>query len=150
MSESAQNDYTIAENLRWFGAVYVAALLLVGFAVGMLRAAAGIELPSTGIGIGVYVALVYLAGNRFAARRGFNWTSRDRHNLALGYLILAVLVSCALMALMFVIEPASIAMLSGLGNMIAIVIAIVLVVALLYYGMARLALKLIARRGGQQ
>ena len=149
MSDSAQFDYTIAENLRWFGAVYVAALLLVGFAIGMLRAAAGIELPSTGIGIGVYVALVYLAGNRFAGRRGFNWTSGDRHNLALGYLIIAVVVSCLLMAAMFALEPASLAMLSNLSGMIGILIAIVLAVALLYYGMARVALKLIARRGGQ-
>lgn len=150
MSESTQTDYTIAENLRWFAAVYVAALLLVGFAVGMLRAAAGVELPSTGIGIGIYVALVFLAGNRFAGRRGYNWTSRDRHNLALGYLIIAVVTSCLLMAAMFVLEPASLAMVSGLGSMAGILIAIIVGVALLYYGAARLMLKLIARRGGQQ
>jgi len=41
-------------------------------------------------------------------------------------------------------------MMSGLGSMIGVVVAIVLGVALLYYGMARLMLKLIARRGGRQ
>lgn len=150
MSEDAQTDYTIAENLRWFAAVYVAGLLLVGFVVGMLRAAAGLELPSTGIGIGIYAALVYLAGSRFAARRGYNWTSRDRHNLALGYLITAIVVSCVLMAAMLIIEPSALAMFSNLGGIAGILIAIILGVALLYYGMARIMLKLIARRGGQQ
>ena len=148
MSETAQPGYTVAENLRWFAVAYLIALILFGFLVNLLRNA-GVDIPQTGVGVGIYAGAVLAAGSRFAGRRG-DWTSRDRHNLALGYLIIAILVSCALMAAMFVIEPATFAMMSGLGSMIGVVVAIVLGVALLYYGMARLMLKLIARRGGRQ
>jgi hypothetical protein len=147
VSETAQPTYTVAANLRWFAVVYVVALILLRFIVNLLRTV-GVDLPSTGIGIGVFAALVYLAGSRFAARR--EWTGRDRHNLALGYVVVAILVSCSLMAIVIAIDPATASMLTGIGNMIGVVLAIAAGVALFYYGMARLMLMMLARRGKQQ
>lgn len=147
MSDAAQPTYTVAANLRWFAVVYVVALILLGFVVNLLRAA-GVDLPSTGIGIGVFAALVYLAGSRFAARRA--WIGRDRHNLALGYVIIAIAVSCTLMAIVLAIDPATAAMLSGIGDVLGVVLAIAAGVALFYYGMARLMLMMLARKGKQQ
>ncbi|QGZ95169.1 ABZJ_00895 family protein [Terricaulis silvestris] len=147
MSEAAQPTYSVAANLRWFAVVYIVALILLGFIVNLLRTV-GVDLPSTGIGIGVFAALVYLAGSRFAARR--EWTGRDRHNLALGYVAVAITVSCTLMAIVMLLDPATAAMLMGIGDMIGVVLAIAAGVALFYYGMARLMLMMLARRGKQQ
>jgi hypothetical protein len=147
VSEAAQPTYSVAANLRWFAVVYIVALILLGFIVNLLRTV-GVDLPSSGIGIGVFAALVYLAGSRFAARR--EWTGRDRHNLALGYVVVAILVSCLLMAIVLALDPAAASMLAGAGQMIGVILAIVVGVAVIYYGMARLMLMMLARRGKQQ
>jgi hypothetical protein len=147
VSEAAQPTYSVAANLRWFAVVYIVALILLGFIVNLLRTV-GVDLPSSGIGIGVFAALVYLGGSRFAARR--EWTGRDRHNLALGYVVVAILVSCLLMAIVLALDPAAASMLAGAGQMIGVILAIVVGVAVIYYGMARLMLMMLARRGKQQ
>lgn len=144
MSEAAAPTYTIAANLRWFAVVYVVALILLGFIVGLLRAL-GVDLPSTGLGIGVFAALSYIAGVRFGSRR--SWTGRDRHNLALGYVCVALVLSCTLLAIVLVIDPMTAAMLSDAGQIAGVLALIIAGVALLYYGMARLVLMIAARRG---
>jgi hypothetical protein len=145
VSEAAQPTYSIAANLRWFAAVYVVASILYAFVINLL-AKFGIDLPSVGVGIGVYVALVYVAGIRFAGRRGYAWASRDRHHLALGYAIITVLVAAVGATAAFFLTP--LPQTSDLGAAVGIVVAIVILTGLISYGIARVILKLIARRGG--
>jgi hypothetical protein len=145
VSESTAPTYTIAANLRWFAVTYIVASILYAFVINLLRKV-GVDLPSVGIGIGVYIALVYLAGSRFVTRRGYDWGSLDRHNLALGYVSVVVLVACVGATAAFFLAPAP----PDLGMAVGIVIVIIIVSALICYGVARLILKLIARRGKQQ
>lgn len=147
MSDATRPAHSVAANLRWFAVVYLVALIVLSFVVNLLQTL-GVALPSTGVGIGVFAALTYLAGSRFAARR--DWTGRDRHHLALGYVAIAIAVSCALMTIVMLLDPATAAMLTGIGDMLGVVLLIAAGVALFYYGMARLMLMLLARRGKQQ
>jgi hypothetical protein len=147
VSDVAQPTYSIAANLRWFAAVYVASVIVLSFAVNLLRTV-GVDLPSAGLDIGVFVALTYVAGGRFAARRA--WTGADRHTLALGYAAVAILLACARVVAVMLIDPTTRSMVVASGQTIAIALAVVVALALLYYGMARLMLMLLARRGKQQ
>jgi hypothetical protein len=63
VNEGAAPAHTIAANLRWFAVVYVIALIVLSFVVNLLRTV-GVPLPSAGLGIGGFVARVYLAGSR--------------------------------------------------------------------------------------
>jgi hypothetical protein len=147
VSETAQPTYTIAANLRWFAAVYVASVIVLSFAVNLLRTV-GVDLPSTGLDIGVFVALTYVAGGRFSSRRA--WTGADRHMLALGYAAVAILLSTARVAAVMLIDPATRSMVTASAQTMALTLAVVAGFALIYYGMARLMLTLLARRGKQQ
>jgi hypothetical protein len=147
VSEAAQPTYTITANLRWFAAVYVASVIVLSFAVNFLRTV-GVDLPSAGLDIGVFVALTYVAGGRFAARRA--WTGADRHKLAIGYAAVAIVLACARVVAVILIDPATGSMVTASVQAIAITIAVIVALALIYYGTARVMLMLLARRGKQQ
>lgn len=142
MSDTDTPNYTIAANLRWFALIYFAALIAVMMLVVILQNF-GVTLPSTGLSIGLYAGVVAAAGQRFALRR--RWTGRDRNLLALGYTAIAAAISCALAGALVFVDPAAM----GLGNlsgMVGLAAIVVVIVGLIYYGMARLMLMLIARR----
>jgi hypothetical protein len=147
VSETATPTYTIAASIRWFASVYLVSVILLSFIVNLLRTV-GVDLPSAGLDIGVFVALTYLAGNRFAARRA--WTGGDRHNLALGYAAVAILLSCARVVAVMLLDPTTASMIGATVQTIALAVAVVAGLALIYYGLARLMLMIAARRGKQQ
>jgi hypothetical protein len=140
---AATSAYTIAANLRWFALVYLVAILLTAALAAYLQTI-NITLPSTGVGIGVYAGVVAAAGHRFANRR--DWTGRDRNLLSLGYVAIAVVLSCALAGVLIYLEPSTFAAMSADATFITIIAAALLIAALIYYAMARLMLWLIARR----
>jgi hypothetical protein len=147
VSEAAQPTYSVAANLRWFAAVYIASVIVLSFVVNLLRTI-GVDLPGAGLDIGIFVALAYVAGSRFAARRA--WTGADRHNLALGYAAVAIVLVCARVIAVLLIDPSASAMITASAQTIAVTLAVVVALALFYYGAARLMLMFIARRGKQQ
>lgn len=142
MSDVSAPSYSIAANLRWFALIYLAALIVVVILVVVLENF-GVTLPSTGLGLGLYAGVVATAGQRFAQRR--DWSGRDRNLLSLGYTIVAAGISCGLAGALLFVDPAAVGIgdAAGLTGIIAIA---ALVVGLIYYGMARLMLMLIARR----
>lgn len=150
MSEAAAPTYTIAANGRWFALVYTAITLLLAVIVGVAYEY-GVEIPTTGVNIGAFAGVASIAGQRFATRRDWTWTSKERHQLALTYMALSCVTSFALFAVLLAIDAttrdAVMAMVSQLGGFIA---AIFVVVALVFYGMARVMLAIIAKRGKRQ
>lgn len=143
MSATEQPAYTISANLRWFAFVYLVAVVgAVALAAGL--ESVGISLPSIGVGIGVYAGVVAAAGQRFAERR--DWTGRDRNLLALGYVIIATAVSSLLGGAMLLLDSTSLAVVTNGGAFIGILVGALTFVSLIYYGMARLMLMVIAGR----
>jgi len=138
VSEPAAPAYTIADNLRWFAIVYVlstigASLLL--FALTQV----GVQLPGAGVAIGLFLGIAMLAGHRFATKRAGAWTPSDRNTLALGYVAVSVAVSCGLLGLSMAVSPEARAALP-------IAAIVLLVTTLIFYGLARFALAMVARR----
>jgi hypothetical protein len=138
--------YTIAANLRWLSVAYVIIEMIVA-AILIGASFAGFDLPATGASVGAYAGAVSAAGYRFAGRRP-DWTSKDRHALALGYLLASVVVSCALIGLYLAFDQSPISDFldlvaqGGLG----LVIGFVIFAAVLYYALGRFMLRFIARR----
>lgn len=135
--------YTMAANLRWFGLIYVAAVAVLVVIVGLLQSA-GVELPTTGLSIGLFAGVVAVAGQRFAARRA--WTGRDRNLLALGYMIVAAAISCLLAAALTVVDASVFDEMARSGALAGMIVVVVAVVAAIYFVTARLTLMLIARQ----
>lgn len=148
MSESTvPARYTIAANCRWFAIVYTAVTVAVA-ALVELAYQNGIEIPTTGLNIGAFAGVTAAAGQRFASRHDWLWSSRERSQLALAYVALSIATSFALLGAFLVFDVASrqaiIAMVTQLG---AWMLAILAIVALVLFGAARLTLGLIAQRG---
>ncbi|MCX7358895.1 MAG: ABZJ_00895 family protein [Alphaproteobacteria bacterium] len=135
--------YTVAANLRWFGLFYVAAVVVLVVIVGVLQTM-GVELPTTGLGIGLFAGVVAAAGQRFATRRA--WTSRDRNLLALGYMIVAASISCLVAASLIVVDSSTYDEIARSGALAGMAVLVVAVVGAIYFVTARLTLRLIARQ----
>lgn len=150
MTNAAASPATIAANLRWFAVVYAVALVAIGVAVA-IAANYGIELPTTGAAIGAYAGVCVASAQRFALRRAFNWSSADRHKLALGYTAIAVVVECGLFAAAARVDPTAGAQLIDAWRAAPqLLIAFAAIALTIHYGMARLMLRFIANRGEKQ
>lgn len=145
MSDAVAPAYTLAASLRWFGIVYSVALLGVAVVVGV-AATYGVTVPTTGLSIGLFAGVVVAAGQRYARKRG-GWTGRERTHLAIGYTAIAVVVSVILFALVLVIDVAARAMIADMLDQVGLLLLGIFAVAvLIYFGLARFALAMIARR----
>lgn len=138
---------SISANLRWFGVVYALALLAAeGLVIG--AAQLGFDIPATGPSIGAYVGVVFVAGQRFAQKRNFAWQSRDRHNLAMGYVFVAALISCLLFAAVTMLDPNIGAQLVDVARASPqMAVGALLFAIAFHYGIARLMLRSVANRG---
>ena len=147
MSEAAAPRYTVIANLRWFALAYGAVVITL-FAADRVAGAYAVEIPNMSIGLGMLLGLIAAAGLRFATKSNFEWTNGNRHDLALGYIIVALTLEAAAMGFMFLFDPEArtqfLQMPEGLGGPFAIVI---IAIAFVLYGIARVILKLIALRG---
>lgn len=150
MSEATAPEYTIAANARWFTIVYVAVTLVVAVIVGVAYEY-GIEIPTTGASIGAFAGVALAAGQRFATKRNGLWTGKERHQLALAYVALSFASSLVLAAALLMIDEmtrdAIFALTGEYGGFIAIIFA---VMAVVFYGMARVMLAIAAKRGKQK
>lgn len=147
MSDAATPAYTISQNVRWFTIVYIFGVLICGVAVSALQSMR-VALPAAGLSIGLYAAIVYVAGHRYAKWHKFAWTGKDRHLLAFGYVVVAVVASSFVFLALTMLSPTSFAIVSpGIFGFSAVV---VVVMTLAYYVMARLMLRLVARQGGNK
>lgn len=150
MSEAPKPTHTIAANLRWFAVIYTIATVVVSAAVE-LAYRSGLELPTTGLNIGVYAGVTLAAAQRFVARRDRQWDGRIRHNLALGYTLVSFAVSVVLFgALMAFDEITRRSVVDIFTQSGAIMIGAVVVAVAIFYGMARLMLGVAKKRGEQK
>lgn len=150
MSEATVPAYTIAANARWFTVVYTAVTLAVAVIVGVAYQY-GIEIPTSGASIGAFAGVALAAGQRFATKRDGLWTGKDRHKLALIYVAMSFASSLVLFAALLMIDQMTrdviLALIGEYGAFIAIVFA---VMAVVFYGMARVMLAIAAKRGEQK
>ena len=150
MSEALTPGYTIAANLRWFAVIYTIATVVVAAAVE-LAYRNGVELPTTGLNIGVYAGVTLAAAQRFAARRAREWDGRIRNNLALGYTLASTAVSVVLFgALLAFDEITRRSVVDMFSQSSAIMIGALVVGVVIFYGMARLMLGVAQKVGDQK
>ena len=143
MSDSAAPTYSIFASVRWFALIYVIAIIAVSLVADVL-AQLGVVLPEVGVGIGIFAGVAGLAGQRFAQRR--EWTGRDRNRLSMGYMLVAIAISCMWAAALFFFLPQDFPAALIAPDTRVFLVGIVFAVALIYYGVARLILVIAARQ----
>ena len=147
MSDVAASPYKMAANFRWFAVVYLVVTVIVA-TLTELAYQNGIELPTTGLNIGAFAGVSAVAGQRFATKRDWNWSSADRHQLALGYTLVSVVISFVLVGALATFDPTTRATIADLSAEVGLLaLAIMGVAVLIFFVTARLTLGLMARRG---
>ena len=97
--------YSIAANLRWFTVALVIIslpLAIVGFVVG--RFGSTFELPQA-VAYGFFALAAAIAGRRFAYKSAGQWSHRDRVALAIGYSLIDIVLTSALVAFVVATAP---------------------------------------------
>ncbi len=99
MSDASNSPtYGKTPNLGWFALVHFS-ITVGAIVVSALLEKFGLSLPSTGVSIGVIFASSWLAGDKLASSLK-DWSSDQRHQLALRYSVIAsfLMVPLALIA----------------------------------------------------